>query len=75
LIFKSLRGYSKEEGRNDVLLRRNIGGSSKSKAKAPSVSWWSHNMATIMIHRKDKGVSPMEIKNAAYRGADSLALK
>ena len=65
----------KREGRKDVLLRRNIGGSSKSKATAPSVSWRSNNMATIMIHWKDKGVSPMEIKNAAYRGADSLSSK
>jgi hypothetical protein len=28
-------------------------------------------MATIVIHWKDKNLPPMEIKNAAYKGADS----
>jgi len=74
-IYKSLRGYLKRVSRKDVFLRRNIGGSSKSKATAPSVSWRRNNMVTIMIHWKDKDVSPMEIKNAAYRSADSLSSK
>ena len=43
-----------------------------------TVAWikgkWN-NMVTIMIHWKDKDVSPMEIKNAAYRSADSLSSK
>jgi hypothetical protein len=28
------------------------------------------NMATIIIHWKDKNLPAMEIKNAAYKGAD-----
>ena len=74
-IYKSLRGYLKRESRKDVLLRRNIGGSSKRKATAPSVSWRGNHMVTIMIHWEDKEVSPMETKNAAYRRADSLSSK
>ncbi len=32
-------------------------------------------MATIVIHWKDKNVPPMEIANAAYKGADSSIIK
>jgi hypothetical protein len=33
------------------------------------------NLATIVIHWKDKNLPPMEIKNAAYKGADSSIIK
>lgn len=33
------------------------------------------NMATIVIHWKDKNQPPMEIKDAAYKGADSTIIK
>jgi hypothetical protein len=74
-IYKSLRGYLKRERRKDMLLRRNIGGSSKGKATPPPVSWRRNHMVTIMIHWEDKEVSPMETKNEAYRSADSLSSK
>ena len=32
-------------------------------------------MATIVIHWKDKNLPPMEIQNAAYKGADSSVIK
>jgi hypothetical protein len=32
-------------------------------------------MATIIIHWKDKTIPPMEIKDAAYKGADSSIIK
>ena len=32
-------------------------------------------MATIVIHWKDKNLPPMEIKDAAYKGADSAIIK
>jgi len=32
-------------------------------------------MATIVIHWKDKTIPPMEIVNAAYKGADSSIIK
>jgi hypothetical protein len=32
-------------------------------------------MATIIIHWKDKNLPAMEIKNAAYKGADSSVIK
>jgi hypothetical protein len=32
-------------------------------------------MATIVIHWKDKNIPPMEIENAAYKGADSSIIK
>ena len=32
-------------------------------------------MATIVIHWKDKNLPPMEIKDAAYKGADSSIIK
>jgi hypothetical protein len=32
-------------------------------------------MATIVIHWKDKNMPPMEIENAAYKGADSSIIK
>jgi len=33
------------------------------------------NMATIVIHWKDKEIPPMELKAAAYKGADSSIIK
>ena len=32
-------------------------------------------MATILIHWKDKNLPAMEIKDAAYKGADSSIIK
>jgi len=32
-------------------------------------------MATMIIHWKDKNIPSMEIKNATYRGGDSLIIK
>ena len=32
-------------------------------------------MATIVIHWKDKNLPPMEINDAAYKGADSSIIK
>lgn len=34
-----------------------------------------YNMATIIIHWKDKNHPPMEIKDAAYKGVESSIIK